>query len=85
MDVDEGNFIIRKGQRASLIEGSGLHDGIREMRLANLDENGIVMDDVVFTTPSRAGCFITGASCNGWITWKTKDGDPIDIYRSKDV
>ena len=84
MDVEEGTFIIRKGQRASLVEGAGLQEGIREARLANLDEDGIVMDDVTFNSPSSAGCFITGASCNGWTTWKNKKGQLIDIYRSKE-
>lgn len=86
MEVDEGNFIIRAGQKASTIESAGLTPNVMEARTANIDENGTVISDVFFTTPSAAGSFITGASCNGWVTWKTNKGPkgkPIDKFRKK--
>ena len=81
MVVEEGSFIIKAGQRVSLTEGAGLSPGIRKMRAANVDAYGVVTDDVAFDSPSGAGCFVIGASCDGWVTWKTKGKQAIGIYR----
>lgn len=84
MVVEEGNFIIQAGQHASVRNSSSLTPSIAEARVANIDENGIVMSDVSFNTLTAAGCFIIGATCNGWFTWKTAKGSkgkPIDIFR----
>ncbi len=81
MDVEEGNFIIRKGQRVSTTEGAGISPGIRKMRAANVNEQGVVMEDVSFDSPSGAGCFVIGAACDGWTAWKTKAKQPIDVFR----
>lgn len=86
MEVEDGNFIIRAGQCASVIDGPGLTPVVAEARVANIDEDGKVVSDVSFSTPSAAGSFITGASCNGWVTWKTAKGSKaktIDVYRRK--
>ncbi len=40
-------------------------------------ENGIVICDVRFKSPSTAGNFVTGKSTNGLTAWKTKDGTTI--------
>nr|WP_216662459.1 DUF4357 domain-containing protein [Adlercreutzia sp. ZJ473] len=82
MVVEEGRFIIKKGQRISLAEGAGLASSVRAARCANVDVHGIVISDVVFDSPSTAGSFIIGASCNGWVTWKTKEGTFIDSLRA---
>lgn len=42
---------------------------------------GTVRADVHFSSPSQAGAFATGYSCNGWAQWKTQDGQAIDIFR----
>ena len=81
MDVDEGNFIIRAGQKVCTIEGPGLSRDAKEARLANIDSDGRVVQDVYFDTPSGAGMFVIGSSCNGWKTWKTKSGQWIDVFR----
>ena len=36
--------------------------------------DNILQDDVLFTSPSSAAEFVTGKSCNGWVSWKTKGG-----------
>lgn len=83
LEVVEGSFIIRKGQHVSPIDGIGLSPAVQEARQANVDPNGIVLEDVVFRSPSAAGSFVTGASCNGWVNWKNASGKPIDVYRRK--
>ena len=86
MDVVDGEFIIRKGQQVSVKDGIGLNPNVAEIRRAAIDQDGIVLNDVTFRTPSAAGSFVTGASCNGWSTWKigkTPKSRTIDKFRRK--
>ena len=65
-------------------EGAGTSQVGREVR-ANMkvDSNGILLEDFDLgnCSPSLAGEIVMKQSINGWTEWKTKDGDPIDIYR----
>lgn len=81
MVVSEGCFVVPKGERVSATEGAGLSCGIAQSRKAKTDESGLVLEDASFDSPSGAGCFVIGASCDGWVSWKNKEGDYIDIYR----
>jgi hypothetical protein len=46
-------------------------------------ENNILLDDIVCSSPSSAGWIIIGRHNNGWMEWKNKDGQPIDVFRGK--
>ncbi len=37
----------------------------------------VVVQDVIFTSPSTAANFVTGWSSNGMILWKDEEGNPI--------
>lgn len=81
MQVASGKFIVLAGSDVCPNEGHGLIDAVRIKR-----ENASIIDDklqedVVLSSPSGAACFITGASANGWVTWKTLDGVIIDQFR----
>lgn len=81
MDVEDGSFIIRAGQRVSLAEKASLPKPVRQRREVNVNSKGVVSKDVTFTSPSLAGEFVLGRSCNGWVNWKTADGELIDVFR----
>jgi len=38
---------------------------------AKVDENNVLLEDVLFSSPSAASMFVTGASSNGYTAWKT--------------
>ena len=42
-----------------------------------IDENYILLDNILFSTPSGAASFVCGASANGNVEWKTKEDKPI--------
>ena len=46
--------------------------------------NNILVDYVICNSPSAAGLVIAGRSNNGWLEWKDKDGQTIDIYRKNE-
>ena len=43
---------------------------ILKLREANVDRNGIVLNDLAFKSPSTAANFVTGTSTNGCKAWK---------------
>ena len=81
MHVEDGVLTIRAGQYVATSEGKGLSETIRRMRDQYTDDIGLVLEDVRFDSPSAAGQFVTGRSCNGWLAWKSGDGRSISNYR----
>ncbi len=78
MKVEDGVFIVLKGSIcASTNEG-----WVPESRRSAIIEDNILMKDIECNSPSTAGWVILGASNNGWMVWKDKDGKNIDIYRN---
>ncbi len=69
-------FVVLKGSK--IAPSSGADDTISPGNLRKRQyckiENGILQEDVLFNSPSSAGEFVTGKSCNGLVSWKTKDG-----------
>lgn len=51
---------------------------------AKIDENNTLLEDVLFSSPSAASMFVTGASSNGYTAWKTAEGKTLkDIETSE--
>lgn len=50
---------------------------MRDENKEHIDENLFLKEDVLFRTPSGASSFVLGASTNGYIEWKTKDGKTL--------
>lgn len=50
-----------------------------------IEDGKIIMtSDKTFTSPSTAACFCLGRSANGWIEWKDKEGNTLDlVYRKQ--
>ena len=61
---------------------SGVAKKAREK--AKFDENYKLLEDVLFSSPSAASMFVTGASSNGYTAWKTAIGKTLkDIETSE--
>ena len=78
MKVENGKFIVLKG--STCLECN--KDWIPEARRTAKIENGILIEDIECKSPSTAGWIVLGNANNGWLTWKTKDGKSIDIFRN---
>ena len=83
MVVEDGMLIIHAGQHVAEYDNDHVTARTRDLRRSNVDSNGIVLMDVRFSSPSQAGEFATGRTCNGWTEWKTEDGQPLDIFRTR--
>ena len=44
-------------------------------------KDGVLQDDVSTNSPSTAGWIVLGHANNGWVMWKDKGGNFIDVYR----
>ena len=80
MEVINGRFFIKAGSDAIPLEQERWQP---QARLAAKIENRKFAEDIECNSPSTAGRIVTGLSCNGWLCWKNKDGDFIDVYRKR--
>lgn len=76
-----------KGSIVSLVDDDTIPPVIKERRKKVLiDEQGILKEDMLFTSPSYAAMFVIGKSANGLISWKTADGKNLkSIEASNDI
>lgn len=81
MIVENKKFIVKAGSKCLDCN----KDWMPEPRKMAVIENGILKKDVECNSPSTAGWVVLGHANNGWIKWKTKDNQSIDIYRSKNT
>jgi len=82
MLVEDGLFTVLKNSICAPVSVNQL-DNVPRARAEAIIENNRLLEDVVCTSPSIAGWVVLGISNNGWVTWKDKDGNTIDIFRSK--
>lgn len=43
----------------------------------------VLSKDIICSSVSEAAYYVCGHGMNGWVAWKDKEGDSIQIYRKK--
>ena len=77
MQTAEG-FVVLKGSRISPVEDDTIRSGVRQQRkAAKIDDNNILLEDMLFSSPSSAASFVIGKSTNGLIYWKNREGQTL--------
>ena len=89
-DTKNGKATLRvKNSVLTVLKGSSCApchaDWMPKARRDAKIKDGILQEDVDCKSLSTAGWVVLGRANSGWFTWKTRDGKPLDIYRSKDV
>lgn len=79
MRVQDGVFTVLKGSTCVPTKEAWLPES---RKIAQI-ENNILMENVDCNSPSTAGWIPLGKSNNGWLLWKNREGEPIDIYRNR--
>lgn len=75
--TNEG-FVVLKGSRIETIDSGSIPPGILTSRKkAKIDENGFLLEDILFRSPSYAATFVIGGHTNGLTDWKTVDGKTL--------
>ena len=80
-------FVVLKGSRGRLenvasIQGTSserFREKLLKEGILNIDNGGVVFTlDTLFTSPSMAAGAVLGRSANGWVEWKTAQGQTLD-------
>lgn len=71
-------FVVLHGSHISPVDDDTIPSVIKERRKnALIDENNILQEDMLFSSPSYAAMFVIGKSANGLTSWKTKSGETL--------
>lgn len=74
-------FLLLKGSEIEITETKTLANIIKKDRKkAKIDRVGILLEDIFYKSPSRAGSFVIGGKVNGLKEWKTKEGISLGEY-----
>lgn len=76
--VENGVFITLKGSKCAPIKGENQPAIRKSAKIVN----NILQEDVISNSPSTAAWIVIGANNNGWSEIKSKDGTPIDVFRT---
>ena len=79
MCVEDGTFIVKRGSVCIPPKDGWVPTALKTAPI----KNGVLQDDVSTNSPSTAGWIVLGHANNGWIMWKDKNGNPIDVYRKQ--
>lgn len=79
-------FVVLKGSHISSADDETAPAVIRERRSkVKLDNNNILQEDVLLTSPSYAAMFVIGKSANGLISWKTEEGKTLKSLEDEEI
>lgn len=87
-------FVVLKGSRgrkeivASLVgtAGAAHRESLIEAGVLAVDGDMVVFTrDHLFRTPSGAAIALMGRTANGWLEWKSKDGQTLDALKRQSV
>lgn len=71
-------FVVLKGSNIETIDSDSIPVGVKESRKkASINQDGILQEDILFSSPSYAAAFVIGGHANGLIEWKTDDGKTL--------
>ena len=79
MRVENGRFIVGKDSVCAPSQEEWNPEARRNAPISN----NVLMEDVIAKSPTTAAWIVLGKRNNGWLMWKDKDGNLIDIYRKK--
>ena len=86
MQTTEG-FVVLKGSHISPEDDDTIPAALKARRkAAQVDNDWVLQEDILFSSPSYAAMFVIGKSANGLTSWKTESGDSLKSleYNSSD-
>lgn len=67
-------FVVLSGSHVAPDDDGTIPSGIKEQRNRANVVDGILQEDILFSSPSGAAMFVVGKSANGLTSWKDADG-----------
>ena len=81
--MDDKTFIVKAGARINPVNAfPQMSKEIVAMREDKtiVSNEGILLKDMTFNSPSTAAQFVTGRSVNGYIAWRPNDEMSLKVY-----
>lgn len=79
-------FVVKKGSLIEPINSKSIPRAIEEIRKTmKIDNDNILQEDMLFTSPSYAAAFVIGGHVNGRTEWKTADGKTLKEIESSEA
>ena len=76
--IDKG-FLVLKGSKISVGINKYVPKFIQKLRqTCKISSDNILLEDITFSSPSAAECFVCGHISEPYLDWKTKDG--VTLY-----
>lgn len=76
-------FVVLQGSHISLVDDDTIPAVIKERRKkALINEQGILQEDMLFTSPSYAAMFVIRKMANGLTSWKNANGQTLKSLES---
>ena len=82
--VSDG-FVVLKGSKIALSPTKSCPNWVKQLRVRfqdKINSEGVLIDDLSFTSPSAAAGFVNYASANGLTSWITADGRTLKALES---
>ncbi|MDY4079004.1 MAG: GIY-YIG nuclease family protein [Clostridium sp.] len=71
-------FVVLRGSHISPSDDNTIPTILKSQReKMNVDNDGNLLEDILFNSPSYAAMFVIGKSANGLTSWKTADGTTL--------
>lgn len=76
--VSDG-FVVLKGSAITLNTTKSCPNHVLQMRSKHADKviDGVIEEDILFSSPSGAAAFVCGGSANGNLEWKNSKGETL--------
>lgn len=79
-------FVVFKGSHIAPVDDNTIPDVIKERRKnASINEEGVLQEDTLLTSPSYAAMFVIGKSANGLTSWKDEHGKTLKSLESTEL
>ncbi len=76
--TNEGFVVIKGSNIKSSTVKSVPTKALKDRERANLDDNFVLLEDMLFNSPSSAASFVTGYAINGKDAWKDEQGRSLN-------
>lgn len=79
LEIKDNMYVVKKGSKVSneISNSFRSKDVVRKRREGLVNSDYLTIKDIVFNSPSIAGEFVLGTSCNGTKKWKNKEGKTL--------
>lgn len=75
MKITNEGFVVLKGSVMEIIDSNNLSNNeIERRKNAKKTKEGVLLEDMLFTSPSSAATFLIGSRANGHTEWKDEKG-----------